>query len=53
MVVTLPLFLLSPSGSSTHSRVSAGMFSLSLRDFMPRARLCDSDRVLTPPFVAP
>lgn len=36
-------------GPSTHSRVSAGMCSLSLRDFMPRPGPRLRDRVLTPP----
>lgn len=52
MVVSLPLFPLPNSplpGPSTHSRVSAGMCSLSLRDFMPRPGPRLSNQVPMPP----
>lgn len=42
-----------PSPTSTHSRVSAGMCSLSLRDFMPRPGLRLRGRVPKPPLWPP
>lgn len=42
-----------PALPHTHSRVSAGMCSLSLRDFMPRPRSRLCGRVSTPPWWPP